>query len=109
MAKSRLYGNNGPGDKKKKKKVLSFDTKADAAQYQADLKAPITKAIPKKASVKAKKKRLATPNLKVAKTTFIDDAGKPHSSKMALIRANRKLKANTQVGDYNPRTGKMQK
>lgn len=89
---SKLYGNNGSGDKKKKRKELK----------------PLDKVARKSISMSPKKKALAKPKAKVAKVTFTDNAGKKHSTKLALIKANRKLKGNTQVGDYNPRTGKKQ-
>ena len=92
MAKSRLYGGNGPGDKKKKREGS----------------APVEKVSRRSVKITPKKKALATPKVKVAKTTFVDKAGKMHSTKAALLIANRKLKGTTQVGDYNPRTGKVQ-
>ncbi len=92
MAKSVLYtAKKKPTDDKKKRPKTTnqtFKSKEDAAQYQKDLKAPLTRVEPRKPKVKFKPKKLQKPTVVKAKQSFTGKDGKTYTTKTALYRAN---------------------
>jgi hypothetical protein len=138
MAKSKLYAvkkKTGEDDKKPdtSKKMVSVKrvtpkkpkTTVSAIRKAMDVKKPAPKKLagrkrdisfaggkiesrkPRKTVVK---KKLATPEggFKTAKVTYKDANGKPHGTKAGMLRANKRIKGNTQTGDYNPRSDRKQ-